>query len=246
MRAILIVIGVLACIYVVDAIISRRLHNPYTVIGYFGLPGSGKSTYLAAEAIKHARRGWTVYTNDTSVQGDNIRHYDAEAYKRGEWLPDGRAGRPEWYGQKYDASAKRYVDVCSDVINETDRDICLCIDEIGILYNNREFKQNFTAETLAWWKKHRHARIKVIYNSQSYKDTDLKIRQLTAKYYIVKRAILRSWVTARPIFVMFDIRNSDTESNSGGQIVEAYSYDIFLLNKHIFLPYWVRKFDSYQ
>ena len=218
-------------IFAVDFITSRDLVNRYKCYGIFGKCGSGKSTFMTKLAYQHAKKGWVVYTNDPSIVGvENIKYFDEEAFKKGDWLPNGKKGKINEFGE----------------INKEDRNIVLFFDEIGSLYNNRDFKNNLTPKTLRWWKEHRHRLCKIYYGSQSYKDMDLKIRNLTEVLFIIKRSILQNFSVARPILIKFDIQNNEQGDNSGGQIVEKYSYDIFIFWKWILLRKWIKKFDSYR
>lgn len=230
MRVILYILILASSIFIGDFITSRSLINKYKMYGIFGKPGSGKSTYLTKIAYQQSKRGWQVYTDDNSCKIPEVKHFDSMDFKAGKWLPDGRKGQ-------------LWVD---GTINKENRDIVLIFDEIGSLYNNRDFKNNLTPETLKWWKEHRHKRVKVYYGSQSYKDMDLKIRQLSDQLFIIKRGLLKNFSVAKPIYINFDIVNNENSDNSGGQIVEQYKYDLPIFWKFILLKKWIKKFDSYR
>lgn len=233
MKVILGIISGLILLYIVDFVTSRKLLNPYKMYGIFGKPGSGKSTYLTMRAYKELKKGWEVYTDDHSVKIPGVNHFDSEALKRGDWLPDGRKGHV-------------WVD---GTLNKKNRNIVLIFDEIGSTYSNREFKTAFTPETLRWWKEHRHKRVKIYYGSQSYKDMDLKIRQLSDQLYIIKRGFFKNFSVAKPILINFDImtgNDAENQNNNGGQIIEAYKYDLIFFWKPILLRKWIKKFDSYR
>lgn len=230
MRIILYLLILAGTVFIGDFITSRSLINRYKMYGIFGKPGSGKSTYLTKIAYQQSKRGWQVYTDDNSCKIPEVKHFDSMDFKAGKWLPDGRKGQ-------------LWVD---GTINKENRDIVLIFDEIGSLYNNRDFKNNLTPETLKWWKEHRHKRVKVYYGSQSYKDMDLKIRQLSDQLFIIKRGVLKNFSVAKPIYINFDIVNNENSDNSGGQIVEQYKYDLPIFWKFILLKKWIKKFDSYR
>lgn len=213
-----ILIIVCATIYIVDSIVGRKLINIYECWGVFGKPGSGKTTLLSKYAYKHLKKGWKVYT-DFGLNIPGIQHFEDSDLKLGKWLPDGR-------------------------IN--DENILIIIDEIGTLYNNRDFKTNFSnPEVLRWWKEHRHRRCKIIYCSQMYKDMDSKIRPLTDRYFIVKRSFINCISYAKPILTSIDITNSENSENAGGQIIDIYKYALFTQWQFILLPRWIHKFDSF-
>lgn len=219
-------------IFIIDSITGQKLVNPYVCIGIFGKPGSGKSTLSTKMQYKFVKKGWMVYT-DVPNNVDGAIQFDSLAFKRGDFLPDGRKG---------------YVNE-NGVINDCDRDIVMFFDEMGVLYNNREFKSNLNPETLMFWKTHRHRRVRIVYLSQSYKDMDLKIRALTQKMYLVKRGILKNFSVAKAIMVKLDIENqTDASGNGGGggTIVEKYQYDLPIFWKFTLLPRWIKKFDSYR
>lgn len=231
MKVLMFIFSFIIGLKTVDIIVSMPLINRFKMYGIFGKPGSGKSTYLTMLSYKHIKNGWEVYTDDPSNNIDGVEYFDSQAFKRGEWIPDGRKGHA-------------WID---GTINEENRNIVLIFDEIGSLYNNRDFKTNLTPETLKFWKEHRHRRVKIYYGSQSWKDTDLKIRTLCDQYVLIKRSkLLQSFSIARPILVTMDIQNNENTENSGGQIIEKYSYDLIFFWKFINLRYWVNKFNSYR
>lgn len=216
-----VIFNIIAIIFFVDIITSKKLINKYKVIGIFGKSGSGKSTLSTKLMYQDLKRGWVVYS-DTPNDVPGVIVFNSEDFKRGVWLPDGRPN-----GQ----------------------DIALYFDEMGILYNNRDFKNNLSPKTLEWWKTHRHKRCKVVYCSQSYKDMDLKIRQLTHQLFLCKRGILKNFTVAKAIQVKLDIENQTDASGSGGgggTIIEKYSYDLPIFWKFTLLPKWIKKFDSFR
>lgn len=264
MKAIIYIVTGLFSLYIIDFITSRKLMNRYKMYGIFGKPGSGKSTYLTMTAYKEMKKGWEVFTDDPSVNIPGVKHFDSEKFKRGEWLPDGRKNYPKWWNttkidprtiEQWKKENREHL-IQEQIekgnigeFNKENKKIVLIFDEIGSLYNNRDFKNNLTPDTLKWWKEHRHKRVKIYYGSQSYKDMDLKIRQLSDQLYIIKRGVLKNFAVAKPILINFDImtgNDTENQNNAGGQIIEAYKYDIFIFWKPILLRKWIKKFDSYR
>ena len=206
-------------IYLVDSIIGMKLDNIYTCTGIFGKPGSGKSLFLTWLAYKHVKKQWVVYC-DFPCYIDGVKQFDDDHFKRGIWLPDGRNKE-----------------------GEIEQNILILIDEIGTLFNNRDFKTNFTPATLKFWKEHRHRGIKIIYASQSYADMDKKLRDLTDIYYLMKNSLLKTLRIAKLIKVDIDITNNDQEN--GGKIIDIYKFAPFIQFKFIYLPKWIKKFNSF-
>lgn len=195
------------------------LFNPYKFYMAFGKPGAGKSTWLTAQAYKHNKKGWKVYQN---VAGCTIGEtYNINDLKKGRWLPDGRKNK---------------------------ENILLIIDEIGLAYNNRDFKKQFTPQTLEFFKEHRHRRVKIICASQSYKDFDTKLRDLVDMLSIVRRSFFRHLVLVKPIYVKIDISNPENDSGTeeqGGKIIELYSYQLIIFWRWYNIMKWRKKYNSF-
>lgn len=53
---------------------TRRFCNPYKLVFIFGKKGAGKSTLMVKEMLRHAKRGWIIYTDmaDCLVPGARI------------------------------------------------------------------------------------------------------------------------------------------------------------------------------
>lgn len=53
---------------------TRRFRNPYKLVFIFGKKGAGKSTLMVKEMLRHAKRGWIIYTDmaDCLVPGARI------------------------------------------------------------------------------------------------------------------------------------------------------------------------------
>lgn len=115
------------------------------------------------------------------------------------------------------------------------------VDECGIEYNNRMFKE-FTQRENAWYKKHRHHKCRVDLFSQSYNDMDLKLRNLAVKYYLVKKCLL--WplvplVYTRRISKYIGIRENDN------QIDDLYKFVPFS-KRYYWAPGTWHLFDTHE
>lgn len=203
----------------VDSIVGYRYENIFKCIGIFGKPGSGKTLLLTKEIYRHIRNGWEVYC-DFPCYIKEVKQFDDTDFKMGKWLPDARNSN-----------------------GKISKKILIVIDEIGTLYNNRDFKNNFSPITLKWWKEHRHKGVKIIYASQAYNDMDKKLRVLTDYYYLLKQPFLKLIRFAKLVQVTTEISNENKEN--GGQIIDLYRYSPFTKWKFIFLPKWIKKFNSF-
>lgn len=206
-------------IMLIDSLVGYKYENIFKCIGIFGKPGSGKSLLLTREAYRHLKKGWAVYV-DFPCFIPGVEQFSDTDFKSGKWLPDARNSK-----------------------GKIKKKIVLLIDEIGTLYNNRDFKNNFTPETLRWWKEHRHRGVKIIYASQAYNDMDKKLRVLTDYYFLLKQPIFKLIRFAKLVQVSTEISNDNKET--GGQIIDLYKYSFFTQWKFMFLPRWVKKFNSY-
>lgn len=120
----------------------------------------------------------------------------------------------------------------------------IIVDEIGIVFNSRNWETNLDDKKIEWFKTQGHYGVKVIIASQSPTDFDKILRDLTDNIYIVKK-LLRVFVMARPVSKKIDIANSESGSSLGGQIVFLYRY-MMALPKFYFIPRYVPFFDSFS
>jgi len=223
MVVILYIIVILLLSAVIICIAGMRYNNPFEINFIFGTPGSGKSTISCAEQYKHLHKGWSVYTDDSSSKVKGVKIYDSFALKEGHF-------NPRQFEQ------------------DENKKICLFVDEAGLVWPNREFRTNFTQETLDWWKKHRHYKVKVYMCSQGANDVDLKLREMTSNYYLVKRSkwFFPQFILVRRVFKTIDISKSittDGDMIQEGGLSDIYKYGGFQI---YYLPKWIKKFDSYR
>lgn len=69
----LIFILIIVSLYALCFFVKRKYNNPYKLIFIFGKKGSGKSTYMVKQMLKHKKRGWTIYTDMTSCTIPGVR-----------------------------------------------------------------------------------------------------------------------------------------------------------------------------
>lgn len=137
----------------------------------FGLPGSGKTTILAACASR-ARRGKSLRCGR-------------------EWLQD-RDSRD--YKHIFVNFPLRGCSVLTpDMIGTYSlRDSLVLIDESVMIADSRDYK-NLDKNLMMWFKQSRKYGVDILLASQGYRDNDLRIRDLaTNTYYIKKRSFGRS------------------------------------------------------
>lgn len=198
-------------IYVFSAI-RCRLHSlaieynrkhPYTIPHvlsvYFGVPGSGKTTFAAYLTKKDLKHGGKVWSN-VPISGAYI------------------------------------LDPKTDIGNYMICNGRVIIDEAGIEYNNRDFK-DFSKKSLYFYKYHRHYQLAVDVFSQGYDDMDKKLRTLAQRFYVVKRSILPWFVKRKQIKKRVGINELSKE------IIDEY-YFVPWSTKYIFCPPLWKMFNT--
>ena len=203
--------------------------HPHVLNVYFGVPGSGKTTFAA-----YLTR-WALHENVI------IR------FCRRHQNPVTRALLNSGY-------LKRRIDVYSNVpitgayvLNAREdighymiEDAKVIIDEAGIEYNNRNFK-SFPQEAVYFYKYHRHYRVSVDVFSQSYEDMDVTLRRLAQNFYVVRRSLVPFCVVARRI------RRRVGVDEHTKQIADLYALGLPVLDtKRIFSPPLWKMFNSYS
>ena len=115
----------------------------------------------------------------------------------------------------------------------------LLFDEVGIDFNNRNFKTNFDKQQLEFFKKHRHHRVDVAIFSQFWEDPDKKLRDLTTRIFILKKSIIPFCISRRTIKKWVGI-NKETH-----QIEDQYKF-VFMSRKIIFAPKVWKMFNTHD
>lgn len=125
------------------------------------------------------------------------------------------------------------------------QDNLLLIDEASILFNNRDYK-SFGKELRAFFKLHRKMHLRIFLASQDFEDVDITLRRLTTKYYLLDR-FLGIFVRARKIRKVITL--TQAQGSESGTITDSYEYESALRRgsrMYCFLPYWVKRVDSYS
>lgn len=124
----------------------------------------------------------------------------------------------------------------------------LIIDEIGMIWDNRGFK-NFPTEVRDWFKLQRHRCVKVVCASQSF-DVDKKIRDLADDMFLLQKKF-RVFSYGKRILKILDIVEADGSQGSESRIVDQLKFDsllwFWLGSRTItYIPRWAPYFDSFS
>lgn len=125
----------------------------------------------------------------------------------------------------------------------------LILDEAGIEYNNRDFRNNFNSGkngnnvsqklALEWWKKHRHEGVQCIILSQGFDDMDKKLQTLGSHYWIVDRCLILPMIRLRKI------RKKPIIDELTHQPMDSFDFVPFSKRKIFMRPLW-KYFDSFD
>lgn len=120
----------------------------------------------------------------------------------------------------------------------------LLIDEVNLLWDNREFKK-FPQELNRWFRAQRHFKVKVIMFSQT-SDVDKKIRDLTDRIYLVRR-YFEVLIIAYPFEKDIDPPDPKRMQN-GNDFIDTYHKKNIgpFFCQYTWLPKWVKVHDSYK
>lgn len=115
----------------------------------------------------------------------------------------------------------------------------MIIDEAGIAYNNRDYKE-FPKAALRFFKMHRHYKVSCVFYSQGWDDCDKKIRTLCQAWYNMKKL--------GPItFIREFCKRVDVDKETHQIIDEYFKTGFFKGGLHFIfrLPYY-KYFDSWD
>lgn len=184
------------------------------VTGVFGLPGAGKSTFLAWCASR-AQKGRSLSVGLGLAGGVHI----------------GRKGYQRIYSN-FPLLGCYPLDWDSlGVVNY--EDCLILIDEIMMLCDSRAWK-TYPENIKYFFSMHRHYNVDVIWCSQSYKDCDIRIRNLCEQFLHIRRA--GAFAEVIPVQHCMDVRN--------GVIDDWYELGGFLSRRFLRRAPFYRMFDT--
>lgn len=186
------------------------------VSGGFGLPGSGKSLWLARQATR-ALKGKPLKVGNYSLQSEYGQKYE-RIYTNFEF--DGA------YQLEWDTLGKCYYENC----------LFLC-DEIMMYADSRDYK-TFSKELKLFFSQHRKFHCDFIWTSQMYDDCDKKIRGITDKFFYIRHSFIPYFSEVLPIESFFDIK--DGQIRSGQQFGRRINRDLY------YRPKLYKLVNSYQ
>lgn len=184
------------------------------ICGVFGLPGAGKSTFLTCLALR-------------ALQGKplSVGHF---RYKK-------MIGEPILYQRVFSnvpIEGTYKLDFDSLGVYDFSYSLIL-IDEISLFCDSRNWKE-FRSDLRDFMALHRHYHCTIVYFSQNYKDTDIKIRNLTERLFCLDRC--GEFSRVRPIDQGFKIDE---------QITTGYYLSPPLSGTYIYRRKYYRYFDSF-
>lgn len=196
---------------------------------YFGVPGSGKTTfaaYLAKQSMKQSR----IITWAQQHPGNfSDRLLSSRFFKR---------RQPVW--SNVPITGTYALDPSKDIGHHMMVGGKVIIDEAGIEYNNRNFK-SFGVDAIYWYKYHRHYQCSVDVFSQSYEDMDITLRRLAQNYFVVKKSLLPKFIVCKKIR-----RKVGIDENTH-QIIDHYYFGFPILDtKWVFSPPLWKLFNSFS
>lgn len=203
--------------------------HPHVLNVYFGVPGSGKTTF-AAYLTK-----WALHENPIITFCRKHRNPITSLILSSRYLKR----RIAVYSNVPITGAYR-LDAKADIGFYMLQNAKIIIDEAGIEYNNRNYK-SFPQEAIYFYKYHRHYKVSVDVFSQSYEDMDVTLRRLAQNFFVVRRSLVPFCVVALRIRRRVGV---DVQTK---QIQDLYSMGLPIFDtKRIFAPSLWKMFNSYS
>ncbi len=189
---------------------------------YFGLPGSGKTTFMASIAYKASKR-----------LGKRKCPYHAIYSNVHLKIP-----------------GVTYID--NSCIGTYDlHDALILIDEATLFADNRDYK-NFTKDKVMYFLEHRHFNVDIVLFTQQWDGVDRKIRVITDRVYYVYKTFLFGWLYSKCYRVPYGIIIPDPKKSTGeklGEIIQGYRKPSILVRifcQRLFRFRYYRYFDSWE
>ena len=207
----------------------RHPKHPLQLNVYFGVPGSGKTTY-AAYLAKQARKESVI-----------IRLCRRFPCRFTNWILDGgnwKREYPVW--SNVPIAGTLCLNAREDIGVHMIQNGKMIIDEAGVEFNSRNYK-SFPQTAIKFFKYHRHYGVSVDVFSQSFEDMDVTLRRLAQNFYVVKKSML-------PFFIVTKrIRRRVGIDDKTHQLCDAYFFGLPVLDtKWIFCPPLWKLFNSYD
>lgn len=203
--------------------------HPHVLNVYFGVPGSGKTTF-AAYLTK-----WALHENPIIRFYRLNQNFLTLSILRSKYL---KRRIPVYSNVPITGAFK--LDPKEDIGKYMIENAKVIIDEAGIEYNNRNFK-SFPQEAIYFYKYHRHYKTSVDVFSQSYEDMDVTLRRLAQNFYVVRRSLVPFCIVARRI------RRRVGVDEQTRQIADLYDMGLPVFDtKRIFSPPLWKLFNSYS
>lgn len=120
-------------------------------------------------------------------------------------------------------------------------DSCLLLDEVGMLYDNRNYK-NFKPSVRDFFKLQRHYKVVCYLASQSF-DVDKKLRDLTDCMYLVTN-VATAFSLVRPIRKTITLTEATAEGES--RIAENLRFQFITSWKLYWIPKTIKYFESFK
>lgn len=203
--------------------------RPLELNVYFGVPGSGKTTYAAYLASQCQKESIVIRL---------CRRFPS---RLSSWILNSKYFRravPVWSNvpikDTYEINAKTDIGVYMI------EDGKLIIDEAGVEFNNRDYK-SFPKPAIKFFKYHRHYGISVDVFSQSFEDMDVTLRRLAQNFFVVKKSIIPKFIVVKRIY-----RKIGIDDNTH-QIIDKYYFGwLFFGRQLVYCPPLWKMFDSYN
>ena len=208
---------------------ARRPKHPISLNVYFGVPGSGKTTYAAFLSR------WATYESIV------IRLCKRFPCRLTQWIIDGKSWKrkiPVYSNVPIKGTLQ--LDSRADIGNVMIENGKMIIDEAGIEFNNRNYK-SLPQSAIQFFKYHRHYGVSVDVFSQSHEDMDVTLRRLAQNFFVVKKSIIPFFIVTKRIKRKVGI------DETTHQISDMYNFGFPILDsKWTFCPPLWKMFDSYD